>query len=243
MSLAIFIAAGCLTCAAVASAVTYYAVNWSRDRQEENDHARRELAIEHGLRLAQENQQLEQQVSGEQPTVELFDGSHLAEWREHAEPVRIPTPEQAASRCNNCGKPAEFTWVADGFPFGGCALCVELWWPEGLPDHVERIGQVEHECDLYPRLCMFCQQRQHEGECNADQLSEFVVEQEWVHTPCGTPITVDDDGTESCSTCGTVITETAEGIDGLNQWADAIHAEDDGPESLPRVLPEGRVSD
>lgn len=70
-SLAIFIGAGCLTSACAASAITYCAVNWNRDRQAESDDQRRELAIEHGLKLAQENQELEKRTSGEQPAVAL----------------------------------------------------------------------------------------------------------------------------------------------------------------------------
>lgn len=68
-SLAIFIGAGCLTSAALGSIVTYLAVNWNRDRQAESDDQRREMAIEHGLKLAQENQELEKRTSGEQPVV------------------------------------------------------------------------------------------------------------------------------------------------------------------------------
>lgn len=87
--------------------------------------------------------------------VELFDGARLAEMRDdhvctyecagagHDE----PEPDRP---CNACGRPAVFAWETDGFPFASCNLCVELWFPDGLPDHVVRLDQPssEAECNI-----------------------------------------------------------------------------------------------
>lgn len=163
LELFIFVGAACFASACVASAVTYKAVHWSRDRQAENDDDRRETAIDFGLKLAQENQALEQRVTGPTKTVELFDGAQLAEWREQAEHVctyecagqgcNDPQPERP---CNGCGKAARFAWDDDGVPRAACNFCVSLWFEDGLPAHVRRIsddGSADAEDDpaTFPR--------------------------------------------------------------------------------------------
>lgn len=45
----------------------------------------------------------------------------------------------------------------------------------------------------------------------------------WVHTPCGTRITVLDDGAEWCPTCATFIDQSADDFQG---WADAVHRDE-----------------
>lgn len=210
MSLAIFIAAGCLTSAAVASAVTYYAVNWSRDRQAENDNARRELAIEHGLRLALENQQLEQRVSGEQPAVEPIEVEPFMADSGYRPPRRFDDaellgPDQLAEMrtysldevIDELGITQDEIDAADDEPdYAG--------WAQGLSldPTVEHLGQA----------CGWSE----DGQTDCGDPAEG-----WTRWPDGTVVWL-------CA--------------GHFQWV-RQDAEDDGPETLPRVLPEGRVSD
>lgn len=192
MSLAIFIAAGCLTSAAVASAVTYYAVNWSRDRQAENDNARRELAIEHGLRLALENQQLEQQVSGEQPAVEPIEVEPFMADSGYRPPQRTYSLDEVIDELGITQ--AEIDAADDEPDYAG--------WAQGLSldPTVEHLGQA----------CGWSE----DGETDCGDPAEG-----WAMWPDGTVVWL-------CA--------------GHFQWV-RQDVEDDGPETLPRVLPEGRI--
>jgi hypothetical protein len=50
--------------------------------------------------------------------------------------------DQGAGRQCNCAEPAVFAWKIDGFPFAACGRCVELWFPDGVPEWVERLDVV-----------------------------------------------------------------------------------------------------
>lgn len=69
-SLAIFIGAGCLTSFCAGAIITYLAVHWGLDRQAEVDRVRKDVAVEAGLAVAFQVQELERRASGEQPAVD-----------------------------------------------------------------------------------------------------------------------------------------------------------------------------
>jgi hypothetical protein len=144
IELTIFIAAGCLTSFCAGAIVTYLVVNWSRDRQAEEDEKRRETLAEHGLKLAFENQKLEQRASGEQPAVEPIEvPGFMADsgyWppRDSADFYGIPAEEGTALAATH-GMHVSRGWDTDPYaPHCGCPLA-----PCGLVE--PKAGCVQHD--------------------------------------------------------------------------------------------------
>lgn len=138
--------------------------------------------------------------------------------------------DQATERqCNNCGKPAEFAWLAGHaglpdedarlVPFAACNFCVSLWFEDGLPDWVIRLNDVGEVME------------QVTAGGDVDEalvvLNEYLGPDGLCHWRCDTPIDVLDDDSRWCSTC--------------EEFIDHDTADDD--ESDVRSLPAPRMSD
>ena len=95
-----------------------------------------------------------ERLSGEQPAVDEFEIEPFMADSGYRPPQRPPcgvcgttgpicdVEAHARRQCSNgqCKRHAVFAWETDGFPFAACNRCVSLWFEDGLPDHVVRLG-------------------------------------------------------------------------------------------------------
>lgn len=174
-------------------------------------------------------------------TVELFDGARLAETRDDhvctygsaGAGCNDPVPDRP---CNACGRPAVFAWETDGFPFAACNLCVELWFPDGLPDHVVRLVEPEVVAEG-PVWCA----KSVEGWCAV--VPDVCPEEgtDWVETVCRVGIMLPggyDHRRPDCPDCVAMFEAHP-----LRRWSDAVRSPGpvDDDTSDMRSLPHRRV--
>ena len=110
-----------------------------------------------------------ERLSGEQPAVDEFEVEPFMADSGYRPPQRPPcgvcgttgpicdVEAHARRQCSNgqCKRPAVFAWQTDDVPFAACNYCVSLWFEDGLPDHVVRLGEPVETTDDLGQLCEY----------------------------------------------------------------------------------------